>query len=93
MNKHFICRFLTVLPLVKAKAVAGCWVVLLGGEFSQQTNLRAGQLGFGSFQHAIVLLLVFLLLSSQMRTMIVASNVLCCWVVGSVSKQTLELYN
>jgi hypothetical protein len=79
-------------PLVKAKAVAELSIVLLGGEFSQQTNLRAGQLGFGSFQHAIVLLLVFLL-SSQMRTMIVASNGLCCWFVSSVSKQTLEIYN
>ncbi len=93
MNKHFICRLLTVLPLVKAKAVAELWVVLLGGELSQQTNLRAGQLGFGSFQQAIVLLLVLLFLSSQMRTMIVASNGLCCWVVSSVSKQALEIYN
>ncbi len=78
---------------MKAKAVAELWVVLMGGEFSQQTNLRAAQLGFGSFQQAIVLLLVFLLLSSQMRTMIVTSNGLCCWVVSSVSKQALELYN
>ncbi len=79
MNKHFMCK-LTALPLVKAKVVAELWVVLLGGEFSQQTNQRAGQLGFGTFQHAIVLLLVILLHSSQMT--VVASNGQC-----------LKLYN